>query len=61
MTRLSDVVTVAQAAALKGVPPDTVRRRIKRQKLPAIRMGREWLIKKKDLEAWTVQRRKGKR
>lgn len=58
MARLSEFVSVKQAAEEKGVPPDTVRRRIARGSLPATRVGEVLLIRRRDLEAWEVQRKK---
>lgn len=52
---IADYLTVSQAASLKGVLPGTVRRRIERGALPAIKLGAYWLIQREDLDAWTVQ------
>jgi len=57
MTRLTELVTVKEAAALKGVLEGTVRRRIERGKLKATKVGDIWLIKRKDLQDWDVRRR----
>lgn len=57
MSRLSEIVTVKEAAAIKGVSEDTVRRRLQRGALPAIKKADVWLIRRKDLEAWSVQRK----
>jgi excisionase family DNA binding protein len=60
MRRLYDVVTVAEAAALKQVSQEAVRKRIGRKRLPAERVGGRYLIRKVDLDAWNVQgKRKG--
>ena len=58
MGRLSEYVTVAEAATIKGVLPGTVRRRIERGALPAIKKGDLWLIRRKDLDEWTVQQKR---
>lgn len=55
MTRLAELVTVKEAAQIKGVLEGTVRRRIERGKLPAGKKGDIWLIKRKDLEQWKVR------
>jgi excisionase family DNA binding protein len=59
VTRLTEVVTVKEAAAIKGVLEGTVRRRIERKKLPATKMGDIWVIKRKDLEQWKVREPRG--
>jgi excisionase family DNA binding protein len=55
MARLSELVTVKEAAALKGVLEGTVRRRIERGRLKAEKKGDIWLIRRKDLDTWQVQ------
>ena len=59
MSRLSDLLTVSEAAELKGVLPRTVRRRIERGRLPAVKKGTLWLIRRKDLDEWNVRKRGG--
>jgi excisionase family DNA binding protein len=59
MTRLTDVMTVKEAAAFKGVVEGTVRRRIERGRLPATKKGDIWLIKRKDLDEWNPRRKYG--
>ena len=59
MSRLSELLTVKEAAAIKDVPEDTIRRRIARGRLPAIKKGDIWLIRRRDLDAWEVRRRHG--
>jgi len=55
MTRLSEVVTVEEAAVIKGVLPGTVRKRIQRKHLDAVKKGGVWLIRRRDLDAWQVR------
>jgi excisionase family DNA binding protein len=45
-------LSVGEVAELKGVPADTVRRRIQRERLPAIKKSGVWLIRRKDADAW---------
>lgn len=45
-------ITVSEAAALHKLNPSTVRRAILRNDLPAIKMGKTWLIKPADFETW---------
>jgi excisionase family DNA binding protein len=58
MRRLYDVVTVAEAAKIKGVSEEAVRKRIGRKVLAAEKVGGTYLIRKAALDAWTVQRKK---
>ena len=51
-----DVYTMAEAARLKGVSYHTVSRAVRRDKLPARRLGRMALIKAEDLRAWRPMR-----
>lgn len=57
MRRLYDVLTVKEAAELKGVSEEAVRKRIGRGVLPAERVGGRYLIRRRDLDAWTVQQK----
>lgn len=57
MARLDDWLTVAEAAELKGVPQATVRQRIGRKRLPAVKKSNGWLIRRRDLDVWEVQRK----
>lgn len=47
---LDGFVSVAEAARMRGVSPETIRRRIRRGALPAVREGGAWLISPVDLE-----------
>ncbi len=47
----SETVSVAEAAAITGVSADTVKRRIKRGDLPAVRIGKAYRIDRADLGA----------
>jgi excisionase family DNA binding protein len=42
-------ITTAQAAEALGIEPDSIRKLIYRGKLPAEKVGRDWLILKRDL------------
>lgn len=48
-------LTVEQVAEMKGVQPDTVRRRIQRGRLPAVKKYNIWFIKRKDADAWKAR------
>jgi excisionase family DNA binding protein len=58
MRRLYDVLTVEEAAAEKQVTQEAVRKRIQFGRLPAEKVGGRYLIRKSDLDAWTVQRKR---
>jgi len=45
------IISTAEAARRLGVTPDRVRKMIEAKRLKAIKVGREWLIDPKDLEA----------
>ncbi len=45
------IISTAEAAKRLGVTPDRVRKMIVAKRLKAIKVGREWLIDPKDLEA----------
>lgn len=51
-----DVYTMTEAARLKGVSYHTVSRAVRREKLPATRLGRMALIAAADLRAWKPMR-----
>lgn len=50
------MMTVSDYARKHGVDPSTVRHKISRGLLPAVKLGKMWLIK--ESEPWTDQRRK---
>jgi excisionase family DNA binding protein len=45
------IINVAEAAKRLNVTPDRVRKMIDSKRLKAIKLGREWMIDPKDLEA----------
>jgi len=45
------IINVAEAAKRLSVTPDRVRKMIEAKRLKAIKLGREWMIDPKDLEA----------
>lgn len=55
MTSMSGLLTVNEAAAHLGLAASTVRAMCARGKLPAQRIGRDWLINRADLD--TLQRK----
>lgn len=50
MTEEQKYLTVEEVAEILRASPQTVRNMIKRGEIPAIRIGRPWLIKKSDLD-----------
>lgn len=51
---IEDIVTVPQAARLKGVTRQAVYDAIETEKITATRVGRTWLIRVKELDQWQV-------
>lgn len=49
---MNEFLTVKEVAKLLKVNPITVVRWIKRKTLPAVRFGREFRVKKKDIEEY---------
>jgi excisionase family DNA binding protein len=52
MARIPGYLTVKEAAEIRKVWPQAILNLIDRKRLPAVRVGREWLIKETDLEAF---------
>jgi excisionase family DNA binding protein len=50
LTMMTDMLTTQQAADLLGLSRKTVQSLIKRKRLPADRHGRDWMIKREDVE-----------
>lgn len=48
---VTNIVTVQQAAKIKGVHSETIRRWIREDRLPAVKLGLMWYIKLGDLNA----------
>lgn len=46
----SDLLTVAEAAAILRLHPVTVQRLLRRGELPGVRVGRQWRIRRTDLD-----------
>jgi len=49
---VNDFLTVAEVAALLRVSRPSVVAAVKRQGLPAVRLGRVWRFARVDVEAW---------
>jgi len=49
-------LTTEQAAERLGVSPQRVRMLIKEERLPATRLGRDWLVNEKDLKLVAVRK-----
>ncbi len=47
-----ELLSPAKAAEIAGCHNDTIRRAIESGFLPAQRVGRNWIIKRSDLQAW---------
>jgi excisionase family DNA binding protein len=45
------MLTTEQAAAVLHMRPDSVVRKIHRQEIPAVKVGKRWLIRRETLEA----------
>lgn len=58
---VTDRVTMAEAARLKGVSYHTVSRAVRRGKLPVLRLGRMALISMADLQAWQPMKERAPR
>lgn len=52
--RPDQLITARQAAELKGVQRMSVYRAIKTGKLPAVRIDGIWLVRRDQLDRWTV-------
>jgi len=50
--RRTTKLTVTEMAAAKGVNTSAIRHAIRRGQLPAVKVGKTWLISKMDAEAW---------
>ncbi|HYF48883.1 MAG TPA: helix-turn-helix domain-containing protein [Planctomycetota bacterium] len=50
------LLTTEQAAERLGVSPQRVRMLIKEERLPATRLGRDWLVNEKDLKLVAVRK-----
>jgi len=56
-----ELISPTKAAEIAGCHDDTVRRAIEAGFLPAQRVGRNWIIKRKDVEAWIKAGRPNRR
>jgi excisionase family DNA binding protein len=45
-------VTASEAAAEKGVSREAMAKAAREGRIPAVKVGRQWLIRRQDLEAW---------
>lgn len=62
---LADLIPLSQAAGLADVHQDTLRVQIHNGRLKGQKLGRDWFVTRKDLDAylaqrWTRSKRKGK-
>ena len=56
-----ELLSPARAAELAACHNDTIRRAIEAGFLPAQRVGRNWIIKREDVEAWIEAGRPNRR
>ena len=49
--RQPELYTTAEAAAILRMKPDSVARKINRGQLAAVKVGKQWLIRKETLDA----------
>lgn len=49
------MMTTAEAAEYLGLPPLTVRRMARDGELPALKIGRQWRLKKTLLDQWVAK------
>jgi len=49
--RTPETFTTAQAAEFLHMRPDSIVRKIKRGEIPAVKIGRQWLIRRDTLDA----------
>jgi excisionase family DNA binding protein len=47
----ADLVTAEQAGKLLHMRPDSITRKIRRGEIPAVKVGKQWLIRKETLDA----------
>jgi excisionase family DNA binding protein len=47
----SELLTAEQAGAVLHMRADSVTRKIRRREIPAVKVGRQWLIRRETLEA----------
>ncbi len=47
---MSDVLTTREAAAYLKTTPDTIRRLLRQHRLPAMKLGGSWRLRKSDLD-----------
>lgn len=52
MTSDVSLLSISEAAQIARCHPQKIHRAIRRKKLPAVRVGWNWVIKKADLEAF---------
>lgn len=56
-----ELLSSAQVAEIAECHNDTIRRAIEAGFLPAQRVGRNWIIKRKDVEVWVQEGRPNRR
>lgn len=59
---MPDFLSIAQVAALSGHDRSWVKRHCASGRLPAIKVGRAWLVERADAERWSAEvRRPGRK
>jgi excisionase family DNA binding protein len=56
MTKLGEILTVAEVAGLLRLHPTTIYRLVKRGDLPGFKIGDNWRISSDALELWLSER-----
>jgi excisionase family DNA binding protein len=51
---VNDTLTAQEAATLRGVSIEAVRRAIRANRLPATRTGKGYALQRADVEAWLI-------
>ncbi len=54
-------LTPEEVAGVLRVPPEAIRRLLKRGELPGIRVGRFWRVEESELQRWLSRRHRGPR
>jgi excisionase family DNA binding protein len=55
---MAEFLTTTQAAALVGVKVRAIQAAISSGRLPAVKMGRDWMMSRADVEAFAASERK---
>jgi excisionase family DNA binding protein len=56
-----ELLSLRSAAELLGITPDTLRAQIHRGRLTAIKLGRDWLVRRDEVARYAAARRRERR